>query len=245
MYAAGVGTAPAEAPVGTRRSSLKLARMNMEPMRKPHIIVVGVDYSETGALAFERALEAASTHPGAELHVVHVLTSLVALADPLAGAAPQAPFSLQEATEQADRYVKQRCAEFLARSSDKPAVPVIRLHVRFSEPAEQLAQLAADLEADLIVVGTHGRRGLSRVLLGSVAEGTVRLAPCPVLVVRPKQIPLQPQILPPCPECVKARAASKGSELWCAQHSERHGQRHTYYQMDRASSDGGFPLVTR
>ena len=43
--------------------------------------------------------------------------------------------------------------------------------------------------ADLVVVGTHGRRALARMLVGSVAELTVRLAPCPVLVVRPKARP--------------------------------------------------------
>jgi nucleotide-binding universal stress UspA family protein len=47
-----------------------------------------------------------------------------------------------------------------------------------------IAQLARDWNADLLVVGTHGRRGVSRLLLGSVAEGMVRVAPCPLLLVR-------------------------------------------------------------
>ena len=55
-------------------------------------------------------------------------------------------------------------------------------------PAFEIAQLATDLEADLVIVGTHGRRALSRLVLGSVAEVAVRLAPCPVLVMRPKAI---------------------------------------------------------
>ena len=169
----------------------------------------------------------------------------MSLATPYPGAAVPPPFSLEEATQQAKTYVQQKSAEFKKRSGEAKTLPALRVHIRFSEPAEQLAQLAADLEADLIVVGTHGRRGLSRVLLGSVAEGTVRLAPCPVLVVRPKQIQQVPEILPPCPECVKARVASAGSEFWCAQHSERHGQRHTYHQSDRVSRDGSFPLVIR
>jgi hypothetical protein len=101
-----------------------------------------------------------------------------------------------------------------------------------------------DVEADLVVVGTHGRRGLTRLMLGSVAEGTVRLAPCPVLVVRPKAVPAAvPTIQPPCPRCVEARTASGGKQFWCEQHSERHGQRHTYHQGDRVSADGGMPLV--
>jgi nucleotide-binding universal stress UspA family protein len=61
-------------------------------------------------------------------------------------------------------------------------------HIRLDAASEEISQLAADLEADLVVVGTHGRRGLGRFLLGSVAEGVVRAAPCPVFVVRPKRV---------------------------------------------------------
>lgn len=51
-------------------------------------------------------------------------------------------------------------------------------------PAETIVRIAQERGADLIVMGTHGRTGLSHVLLGSVAEKVVRLAPCPVLMVR-------------------------------------------------------------
>ena len=52
------------------------------------------------------------------------------------------------------------------------------------EPAEALVEAAKRWSADLIVLGTHGRRGLQHLVLGSVAEGVVRLAPVPVLLVR-------------------------------------------------------------
>ena len=51
-------------------------------------------------------------------------------------------------------------------------------------PAEMIVHFAHERGADLIVMGTHGRTGLSHVLLGSVAEKVVRLAPCPVLTVK-------------------------------------------------------------
>jgi nucleotide-binding universal stress UspA family protein len=54
-------------------------------------------------------------------------------------------------------------------------------------PADAIVRLAQDRQADLIVMGTHGRTGLQHVLLGSVAEKVVRLAPCPVLTVRYKR----------------------------------------------------------
>jgi len=52
------------------------------------------------------------------------------------------------------------------------------------EPAHQIVTLAAEEHVDLIVMGTHGRTGLMRVLMGSVAESVVRLAPCPVFTLR-------------------------------------------------------------
>jgi hypothetical protein len=79
--------------------------------------------------------------------------------------------------------------------------------------------------------------------MGSVAEATVRFAPCPVLVARPKRVVPTVSIEPPCPECVKARTTSAGERFWCDQHSEKHGQRHTYYSTDRVSRDGSFPLL--
>jgi hypothetical protein len=119
--------------------------------------------------------------------------------------------------------------------------------LRLESPAHEIAQLASDLEADLVVVGTHGRRGASRLLLGSVAEGVVRLAPCAVLVVRPKAPPdvEAPKIEPPCPRCLEARRASGGKELWCEQHQQRHGRRHTYHSVDRVGAETNFPLVFR
>jgi len=54
-------------------------------------------------------------------------------------------------------------------------------------PFEDIVRLGKELSADLIIMGTHGRRGMSHLLLGSVAERVVRQAPCPVLTVRQKE----------------------------------------------------------
>jgi nucleotide-binding universal stress UspA family protein len=58
--------------------------------------------------------------------------------------------------------------------------------LRVGVPPEEIAALAQEEGVDLIVMTTHGRKGLSHVLLGSVAERVIRTAPCPVLVVRPQ-----------------------------------------------------------
>jgi nucleotide-binding universal stress UspA family protein len=64
-------------------------------------------------------------------------------------------------------------------------------HVRVGSPSEEIVKTARDSHADLIVIATHGRGGLSRVLFGSVTERVVRHAPCPVLTVRPEKSKVQ------------------------------------------------------
>lgn len=221
----------------------------MSETTEPYSIVVAVDYSEAGDLALERALELAAERRSAAVHVVNVLSLYQAglgLEPAGVGALASELPSVQDAAERLRQYVEKQISNFRADHPDVPATfpDYLVAHQRVEMPSEEIAQLAADLEADLVVVGTHGKRGFSRFLLGSVAEATVRLAPCPVLVVRPKAHPASgPAIQPPCPKCVETRISSKGAELWCEQHRERHGQRHTYHQADRASSETNLPLV--
>ena len=59
-----------------------------------------------------------------------------------------------------------------------------RVVLRTGAPYEEIGALATDERADLVVMGTHGRGGVGRALLGSVADRVVRMAPCPVLTVR-------------------------------------------------------------
>ena len=217
----------------------------MPEAKKPYVIVVGVDYSDTGELAFTEALALAARQRPAELHVLNVMPlSLPTLAPEFASGA--VTVSINEAASRITAHVEKRLNEFRAARGDDIAGLRVVPHLRTDSPAFEVAQLAADLEADLVVVGTHGRRALARMLVGSVAELTVRLAPCPVLVVRPKAHPSPvPTIQPPCSRCLEARASSGGKEFWCEQHRERHGQRHTYHQGDRASAETNMPLVGR
>ena len=214
----------------------------MSNPEKPYLIVVGIDYSPASDLALERAFELAAARSRSEVHVVSVvnLYGVQAIVDGSAAPVENSRVTLADATSSLEHYVEQRRSKFQG-SLDSVRV---RSHLRLDAPATEVAQIAADLEADLVVVGTHGRRGIARMLLGSVAESVVRLAPCPVLVVRPKALPEQPpQIEPPCPQCVETRKASAGAEFWCEQHRERHGQRHTYSQRDRTGAETEMPLT--
>lgn len=221
----------------------------MPPSSKPYVIVVAVDYSPAGDLAFERALELALEKPSAEIHVVNVLP--VVASEPTPDVVPAwAGAAITQAAAASDlrSYVESRAIDFRSRhvGAELGVLAKLHAHQRLNVPSEEIAQLAADVEADLVIVGTHGRRGISHLVLGSVAEATVRLAPCPVLVVRPKATAAPvPAIQPPCPRCVEVRRASGGAEFWCEQHREHHGQRHTYHQSDRVGADTNMPLVMR
>jgi nucleotide-binding universal stress UspA family protein len=217
----------------------------MSQSNKSYVIVVAVDYSEMSNLVLERAFEVAAEKKSASVHVLNVLSVYAADA---AGAGAPLPPSIDDAAKQLKTYVEQQANAFRLNHAGETLEFLYRLsvHQRVESPSMEVAQLAVDLEADLVVVGTHGRRGLSRLMMGSVAESTVRLAPCPVLVVRPKAVPSPvPAIQPACPRCIEARRTSAGAELWCSQHGERHGQRHTYYQSDRVGAETNLPLMVR
>lgn len=190
-------------------------------------IVVGIDFSEPSDDALDAAFHAAHAREHAEVHVLHVELDLATHArvahldrawEPAAPAVvPVSNLDLLEA------HVVERLRRFTA-DHGPPRFARLVSHFRLGGAAEQLVQLAADLDADLVVVGTHGRHGMARLLLGSVAERVLRLARCPVLVVRPKDhhgahAADLPRPVPPCPACVARRRETDGDELWCSEHA--------------------------
>ena len=221
----------------------------MTQTNKPYLILAGIDYSTASEQALQRALELAATHPNAELHVVHVVTEYdpPSSGDTTGDRDMDAPPVDPQRYQQLQTYVSVSLGAFEKKRNGAPGKSVkIISHLRVDAPAHQIAQLASDLEADLVVVGMCGRSNLTRFFLGSVAESVTRLAPCPVLVYRPKGLPPEyPKIEPPCPKCVDARAASGGKEYWCGQHREQHGQRHTYHYVNRMPQDQSMPLFVQ
>ena len=138
-------------------------------------IVHPTDFSPAGEGAFAKALEIAK-HDDAELILLHVLEPISPLAD----------------GDYLARHAELRTAmdATARRSLDRPLARAKRANVTASGvvtegwPPEEIAKLARKRRADLIVIGTHGRKGMKKLLLGSVAERVILLAPCPVLTVR-------------------------------------------------------------
>jgi universal stress protein A len=84
-----------------------------------------------------------------------------------------------EITHEMERQAKAQLKELVA------TLPIpATFEIRFGRAADEIVIQAKDDEVDLIVMGSHGRSGISHLLVGSVAESVVRHAPCPVLVVR-------------------------------------------------------------
>ena len=198
------------------------------PSADHFIIVVGIDFSELAGRALDQALELATLHAGAEVHVVYVRP------DVWSGLASGASLETAVDTDTTVHQVQKNATEHVARmpaSLDKSRIRRVVAHARSGSAAENVAQLAADLDADLVVVGSHGHRGLQRFFLGSVAERVSHLARCPVWIVRPKAhdgADRVPEIEPACPDCLEARRQTGGASLWCARHSEHHLRAHRY-----------------
>ncbi|HUY91628.1 MAG TPA: universal stress protein [Pirellulales bacterium] len=133
-------------------------------------IVVPVDFSEDSFNAVDAALEMVAAP--AALHIVYVLPVF----DP---AEPDVVWSTVN-DETRRRHGEQALRERLAG----PKYQGLNFHVLFGEPGHKITELAASEKAELIVLSSHGRTGISRLLIGSVAEKVVRLAHCPVLVLR-------------------------------------------------------------
>jgi nucleotide-binding universal stress UspA family protein len=137
-------------------------------------ILVATDFSETADAAWRLAADLARTHD-ADVVLLHAHSEMPVYSE-------TAFLDLEHVYEEQRRWARASLEE-RAAAANTAGLRVTPL-VRVGAAAEAIAGTAADERVDLVVVGTHGRGGLDRLLLGSVAERVVRQAPCPVLVVR-------------------------------------------------------------
>jgi nucleotide-binding universal stress UspA family protein len=133
-------------------------------------VVVPFDFSEPSDPGLESAQVFVASVAG--LHVVHVLPT-IELAEP------------GVIWETIDDDARRRHAEAAFRERfAKTPFEKVDFQVRFGDPGREIAVFAEKVHADLIVMPSHGRTGLSRLFIGSVAERVVRLAHCPVLILK-------------------------------------------------------------
>lgn len=179
---------------------------DIPPADRPFILVVALDLADTpsGGFALDQAGRIALRVPGSQLHVLHVSTG-----DPK-----------KETLGLLRVYVSEKLGLLEGGPGQQVAC-----HVRTGEPAREIAQFAADLSADLIIVGTHKSAHLRALFVGSTAERLMAHATCPVLVAGPRPKPVESHVIviePACTDCVRTRLETRGGTWWCARHSEQH-----------------------
>jgi nucleotide-binding universal stress UspA family protein len=166
------GQGKGDADTATRRW-LRERTTRVKPFRK---ILVPVDFSEQSERALQTAILLARSYE-ATVSIVHVY-------EPLAVAVPEGYvlFSETQLQRMFDEFLT--ALSKLQQSTRGAGVQQVDSKLLHGFAASEIQAFAEQGSYDLIVMGTHGRRGLSHALLGSVAERVLRTAPCPVLIVR-------------------------------------------------------------
>lgn len=143
-------------------------------------VLVATDFSEPSEIAvrYGRAL-AEAFH--ASLHILHVVPDSMAL--PWATMADG--LAMADVQRRWEREANERLRQMLPAC--EPQATGASLVTRAGDPVREIVSYAAETNADLVVLGTHGRGPVAHMLMGSVAERVVRTAPCPVLTVRHPQ----------------------------------------------------------
>ncbi len=140
-------------------------------------VLVATDFSEPSEKALNYARAMARSF-GANLHVLHVFEPLWITSADVVGGGMALAGMIQGLEDTARKQLDAAVTE-----EDRRELHADATLVTSESPAREIARYADEHHIDLIVIGTHGRSGLSRMLIGSVAEKVVRIAPCPVLTV--------------------------------------------------------------
>jgi nucleotide-binding universal stress UspA family protein len=148
----------------------------------PVQVVIAYDFSPSAEEAVMRGIELACRAPQ---HILHVVVAIDAR-----NGFPIAPTDHVDYVY-AERIQKMVTARLVAGFSGRSTASEVQfyVHARIGKPAEQILHLAQEIGADMIMIGSHGKTGVERFVLGSVSERIVREAHCAVVVARAKTYP--------------------------------------------------------
>lgn len=159
------------------------------------VLLVGTDMSVRGDDAIVEGLTQLAADKASFMHVLYVLEP----DKPLLVPGTTSPLSDEEALATGPALLRRRIQyDAVLNGLPFPSTRV-QAHVRLGSPVETLLQACADYEADTLLVGTHGRRGIQDMRIGSVTDQLLRQAQCPVLIARPKSYHGLPRSVPPDP----------------------------------------------
>jgi nucleotide-binding universal stress UspA family protein len=134
-------------------------------------IIVATDFSDSSAVALYHAMSLAEELP-AELHIAHISQASLTVPTDLGMNLPQ---EFEEAQNARQRL--ERLRAMIGSSLD------VELHLRIGHPVHELLELIREIRPQMVVVGSHGKGAMMRMLLGSVSTELMRRSPVPVLVV--------------------------------------------------------------
>jgi nucleotide-binding universal stress UspA family protein len=140
-------------------------------------ILVPYDFSEFSVAALDYA--ACFAGPGSRLYIVHVDELLDVHISALPP--PNGPYVVDSSWATRRRKVRLQLSKIVPHAP----VPVYEHHCVTGFPADEILSFAEQIHTDLIVMGSHGRTGVTRLIVGSVAEQVMRRSKCPVLIVKP------------------------------------------------------------
>jgi len=149
-------------------------------------ILVAIDGSETSNLGLLHAIQLAKDQQG-QLRLVHVVDQVYVDAE-----TATAMVEFWNAQRQSGEALLQEARSLASKAGIEPETTLLEIEKLGQRIADMIVDEAKRWPADLIVIGTHGRRGLSHVFLGSVAEGVVRISTTPVLLIRGEGKPKHP-----------------------------------------------------
>jgi universal stress protein A len=149
-------------------------------------ILVATDLTEASTLAVHAAIDLGQ-RLGALVTVLHVVEPPYEARRWFAPSPTEAQFLRTIVGREKDATLRLMDEQVKAARLDRTSDAAVEIVVREGIPADDIVTAAQALGADMLVVGTHGRRGLQHLILGSVAERIVRTAPCPVLTVRARR----------------------------------------------------------
>lgn len=138
------------------------------------------DFSSASRPAFKKAVEMAK-RSGAAVELLHVMSPAI----PLYGGMHVAPRVHEEIEASRGSWVRKEMTKLLKTA--RAAGIKVRSKIVAGSPSDGIVREARALRADMIVIGTHGRTGIGRLLLGSVASRVIATSPCPVLAVRSRR----------------------------------------------------------
>jgi nucleotide-binding universal stress UspA family protein len=204
--------------------------MSYEPITQPMVaprldrrryrLVVGLDLSEHAEIVLEHALDQAARHASPDLHFITV----------------------RENNKQSVHDLKSGLYQLVTNGIDAFNLGTgdwrARLHVRSGNPAEEISVLAADILADIIVVGKFGHHDHKEGRIGTVADRVIALAPCPALVVGLTEHEVQDS--PECPACALVREQTHGDVIFCAPHSASAPDRGRAVAMNSAVTENWY-----